>query len=430
MIKIRLFTWEDDWSSHVAAPERYFNDLLCPRASEEASVPFRDAESISFLETCGVVFADDEDWYSVICDGKRMNIACLDSGIRFGLAAIHRSKQGDYIQCAAQSGWFYEKLLKALGALPMDILVAVNTDEIPSLHWGIPEGVIENYPYQNGLIEVKLMPAVQDDNPFYEKVPSTKEFGPDSELYIGKDGGYYLDYKDSADAALRYYWQNDIEGIIRYIDGMDENDFAIRIGEVRHEYSLFELGIILNCEEERIRQLTDPDTFQIEAAIDRRVREMYGLAEAPQKDKERIKSWESFYELEGTLDFRKRFSVISHLVTLPKAANHLLPMMMVDKSFDGTYLVHGGATVAYPEFSECLEEVVERRSACGECFVLVVDADVLLDRAGDIDNALCGFKVLEDSVEIFDRDTAVIMFGEALKEAYYSGKCEVADRLY
>lgn len=230
-----------------------------------------------------------------------------------------------------------------------------------------------------------------------------------------------------------YQWQDDIEGIIQYIDGMEgKEDDNIRLEDVRHEYSLSEFGEILKKEEERVQNLMDPDILQLGLAVERKVRELFKLESMPQMDEESAKTLKSIYEDKDkkTLDFSRDFCVINHLAALPKTTNHLLPMMMVDKNFDGTYRIYGRTTVAYPEFSQCLENAVERRIASGECFVLVADANCLLECAGDMEHALCGFRVLENSVEIFDRDAAVKMFGEALKEAYYSGKCETTSQTF
>lgn len=53
---------------------------------------------------------------------------------------------------------------------------------------------------------------------------------------------------EEEDEVLEYFWQDDIEGILRYIDGMTGSDFAIRKEEISREYSLFEFGIMLNEE--------------------------------------------------------------------------------------------------------------------------------------------------------------------------------------
>lgn len=57
--------------------------------------------------------------------------------------------------------------------------------------------------------------------------------------------------------------------------------------------------------------------------------------------------------------------------------------------------------------------------------MLVIDVDEAIGSREDMDNALCGFRAVKDSVEIFDKDAAIRMFCEALKEALHSGCCEM-----
>ena len=60
----------------------------------------------------------------------------------------------------------------------------------------------------------------------------------------------------------------------------------------------------------------------------------------------------------------------------------------------------------------------------------MVDREELLSSARDIDSAVYGFRLLADSIELFEPYEAVRLFGQALEEAYASGNCEIADEFY
>lgn len=126
MIKVRLYSHQErmdtnrcpanggEKSDHLYVGDGWdcaFWHILCPTLLDEeeaGKAPFRDAESVQFLkDTYGIVFANEEDWHSVICEGTRMNIACLNKAILCGLGAIYRSKRGLYSWCnhiTARSG--------------------------------------------------------------------------------------------------------------------------------------------------------------------------------------------------------------------------------------------------------------------------------------------------------------------------------------
>ena len=57
--------------------------------------------------------------------------------------------------------------------------------------------------------------------------------------------------------------------------------------------------------------------------------------------------------------------------------------------------------------------------------ILMIDVDEVIRSQDAIDHAVCGFKLYKDVVEIFDKESGIKLFGEALKEAHSSGKCMV-----
>ena len=103
---------------------------------------------------------------------------------------------------------------------------------------------------------------------------------------------------------------------------------------------------------------------------------------------------------------------------------------MVDKNYDGSYWIHGCLTYKYPEFHEAISQVIEERRQDGERFVLIIDTEELLESVKDIDSAIYGFKVMPDSIEVFDVEDAVQLFGRMLKEAVASGKCKIDGDFY
>lgn len=115
------------------------------------------------------------------------------------------------------------------------------------------------------------------------------------------------------------------------------------------------------------------------------------------------------------------------MVKMPqRACFRKLPLLILDKNYDGSYYVHGDLTVKYPEFGEILPDVVNMRSADRESLVLVVDVEELLDSRRDVEHTMCGFLVRENSVELFDAYEAIGMFGAGVREAFASGRCTVS----
>ena len=131
------------------------------------------------------------------------------------------------------------------------------------------------------------------------------------------------------------------------------------------------------------------------------------------------------------LFFRDKFKVISHIIVTPGGTTfRKLPILMVDKNSDGSYWIHGGLTLKYPEFHEAIGSVIEKRNKDGEMIALVIDTEELLDSVRDIDRAVYGFRTMPDSIEIFDVEDAVQLFGQMLKEAVASGRCKVDYEFY
>lgn len=84
---------------------------------------------------------------------------------------------------------------------------------------------------------------------------------------------------------------------------------------------------------------------------------------------------------------------------------------MVDKNSDGSYRI-------------------QERNKDGERIALVINTEELLDSVRDIDRAVYGFRVMPDSIEIFDVEDAVQLFGQMLREAVASARYKVDGEFY
>lgn len=391
MIHIKLFS-EKEWLKAMGVPEKpdqkpadveWFEGLLeCCLEEAAERPPFRDKESVEFLREGGITFVSDEDWYSIYYEEgsswkTRDSISSIPKWIKFSLVAIYYSRQGRYTwmngTCVPDE-WAWSRL----SSLPFDILFAVKTDDIRSIMPILGTFIrfspfqIVNYPYRKQSIEVTVKEVGENSPDFCTKVSDSHEDNPCYGLLVGKDGKYYSN-RLSVEYAFLYYWKNDIEGILQHI----EKNYP-----------------------ERPRLL-----------------KVYGLYNADTLS-------QVLDDYVGSVE--EDFQFISHMVFVPKDVTfRKLPMMMVDINYDGTYWIHGSLTVKYPEFAECISDVVEERSPDKERVILVVNVEEMLSSARDVDQAVYGFRLLQDSLEIFDSYEAVQLFGKALKEAYTSGSCTV-----
>lgn len=422
MIILRLYSDDEtDFRRVVGYYKDQFYNLLDPWLDEEEKPPFRDPESLRLLkESYGVTFVNDDDWYSVIAENRRMSISCLYEGIKFALAAVHCSRQGRYLRYWEAT----EKIWKVLADMPFDILLAVPVGEI-NIFSCITEGAdckLINFPYQNQRIEVNIKSHCFERDDFYEAVSDDDECSPGSWLYRGKDGKYYMD-RFGAGYALQYYWKKDIEGIIKYAE--QKNEGRIYLARIHQTYNIYELGEILKKDDNSILY---PDYFFHKHMYDR----MYQEGELDEQELQAaISELQESEEYKEYLYFRDTFRVISHLETVPPdCLSRKLPILMVDKNRDGTYFIHGTLTCKYPEFDELLHEMISMRNSDRECYALIVDVDELLFSVEDMKNTVCGFKVMADSLEIFDKKEGLRVFGEMLWEARDSGRCTVSKEFY
>lgn len=429
MIQLRLYNQQECYDTSVI-PENgkkkekhlyvgsswntSFWHVMCPTlvAEEEAEKPpFRDAESVQLLrDSYGVVFADDGDWYSVICEGTRMNIACLNKAILCALGAIYESKRGRYAWLDDMD----ENVWRALGALPMTVLIAVREEELGEWHSFLRTSDFEivNYPLNGGTVRAKAVGVSLYRNEFYTRVPGSR-------LYVGQDGSYCVE-SDELRYDFEYHWEKDIDHILNYINfhwgGLK------RFEELEREYTVFELGRELKNDENGIMNLNflydrehmKPDEGDAEAA---REYEAF-LKEAMETD-----------DYKEYLYFKDVFRIVNHMLYIPpETYSKYVVMLTVDRKDDGTYRIYDNLTIKYPDFGELIYEAIFRRISDGERFILMVDVNEVIRSVEDIGRAVCGFKLSKDRLEMFDKESGALLFGDALREANASGRCEVLSR--
>lgn len=425
MIKARLFTWEEwletlsldkDKDVYVISSEDYFDYNFCVKDLKDGEKPFRDAESIKLLkESYDVTFADDADWFSVICDGERMPITHLNDSLKFALTVIQCSRIGTYT-------WYVpckEEIWQLLANMPMDILVAIRMKDIyweSQLNIGV-DYIIQEYPAFGKRIEVNVVQKRDKGEGFYTKVAEDKD-NTEDDLYLGQDGKYYLD-ATLADFALRYQWFWDIRGVSEVLSSLScllRSDYRPYIVDVTQEYSYVDFWNKFCTKEWR---KCDEYLSSLESLNEMRksgfiTEEFYA---------ERLEELNHSEEYEEHLHLVNDVKVISHMVREPKdIIVRRAIRMCVDKNKDGTYSAYNEWTCKYPEFNDILDEIDYTKDI--EQFRLIIDMNEVLSERNDMKYVVYGFKVSLNTIEVFDKYEAMLMFGEILKEAYDSGKCK------
>lgn len=426
MIKVRLYT-EEEYShatcldcngrhDHVFDYKSSFDSFLY-NLHNSCALPFRDTESLRLLkEVYNITFISDDDWYTVMWDNERTCISAIREDLKFALMVVEFSRRGRYT-------WFFpvgEKVWSILADMPFDILIGWYINNIGICNPAI-SGVdyqIMNYPYGGKTIEVTVKDRIPYNDSSYVRVSEAKYYTTSYKLHVrNEDGKYYMD-RWGLKYALQYYWKNDIEGIIEYIG---KKESRLHLAEFSQVYNnVFEFAKALGKEENAILELEYLDI-------------MRGIEDVEDKEwlAEVVKMHQSGEAYQEYLFFRDKFKVISHIIVTPGGTIfRKLPILMVDKNSDGSYWIHGGLTLKYPEFHEAIGSVIEKRNKDGEMIALVIDTEELLDSVRDIDRAVYGFRTMPDSIEIFDVEDAVQLFGQMLKEAVASGRCKVDYEFY
>ena len=409
MIKVKLYEHIDYRLKCVSLQQEFIT------YDEYAFIPFLDEESTRLLQMYGIEFYEN-DCYSIKKNGCRESVFGLTEDIKYALCAIFYSKQGKLISYKKCS----EDIINYLASLNIDILIAIDIYEYSvDWPWGYEiEYTIINYPYRGNEIEVNVMNYSKLGTKQYEsEICRIKDTS--AGLVLGDDGKYY-NTTLWITKALRYYWENDIENIISYIEKREYNrNYLI---DATKEYDYFSFVKALHAtyataysKIEYLNTLED-------------MKDYFGRKGFTKKEiKDIIKKRTGDEEYKKYLWYRDQLKIICHLITCPpKSSFRKPPFLIVTKYSDGRYKIHGELPVKYPEFHEVFSDIVEKWMGDDkEVYALWVEGNELLHEMAEIENVICGFKVTKDCIEIFDKEEAMLMFGSALKEAYYSGKCEI-----
>lgn len=425
MIKIKLYTDEQYVAevldlrnrSEVEYTDRTF-EFLADGYSPRTTPPFRDEESVAFLKNIFNIEFIKNEWFSVIVDGMRSSLFTLSHDVKYGLSLIYFSKKGIYLSYKS----LYENVWEYLASLPFDILIVAKRSSLAGRFalCGESEYTILNYPYQGRELEVSVKNFIANDD-FYTPVPEAKEYGLSHGLSVGADGKYYSD-RFSISYAFKYYWKNDIEGIIRHIKKRDKETYLV---ELAQEYSYFQFVNLVN-EEVYIGYLDELNFYKRTFSRDTpsAMREYKELCQY-------LKEKDGGTEYKFYLWLRDELKIVNHMFLKPKKALfRKLPIFCVDRNTDGSYYLSCTLTVKHPSYGDILYPMLNMCYAGRECFALVVDTEELLYSVNDIDSALCGFKISPNRIEAYNANDALVLFGESLKEAYSSDNYTVSKDFY
>lgn len=371
--------------------------MACPCGGKKVP-PFRDPESLYFLRHSFGYRIPENDWYSFMHQEEdfRRPMNEMEQDAKYGLCAIWYSRHDMYLRY--QSLW--DETWKSLSELPFDILIGLNIADAGkySRIFGEEDYIILNYPCGDKTMEVNVRSM-------------------EHRRGAGEDGRYYMDSREVCHA-LRYRWWNDMESILACIDLSLKSREKIYLANIEQTWDVFGFSRALRLEEECLIFLDYPlragfrERLYLEGSL---TKEEY---EETMRRLHEEESWKEYHF------FQKEFQIINHLAEKPEDVRcSRLPVLRVDRHYDGTYTTGEYLTGKNPAFHEILAEVISRRSSECESVFLVVDCEKRIHAPEQIDQAVYGFKLLEHSVEIFDKNGALRMFGSRLREACDSGNC-------
>lgn len=399
------------------ADDSYFYEV---KGLDLTKPPFRDEVSLNFLKLWDISFIEG-DWYSVHVEGGRSTIFGIRKEIKYGLCLIDYSRDGSYLSYSGLDdiGWKY------LSELSFDILVAVTLEQL-NLYgklFGDCDFVIENYPYNDSEIELHVFGGVVNmhDNDFYTKVPY-KHDNDYSGLHIGKDAKYYASVV-MFNYALKYYWYENLQGISDYID-KNYSEPRLLVEHSSPEMNIFQFQSYLKIQKYERLYL---DYFHDVKLVN----EIYENKEISIQERDKMrKECDSGEDYEEFLWLRDRLKIVSHMqLKFKDTFCRKLPIFIVDKNEDGSYMVWHKLTYKYPKFMEIVEDVVDLCKDGIERFALVVDVNEILQASEDIKNAFCGFGVSKNKLDVYNDYEAIRLFNNYLKQALSSNNCEIIDDL-
>ncbi|MCD7885116.1 MAG: hypothetical protein LUI87_15670 [Lachnospiraceae bacterium] len=333
---------------------------------------------------------------------------------KIALLLIGSSREGSYTpfqlaRCLEKRAWLY------LASLPFDILICMRrySDGVELLS-GV-DYLVGGYRYRGREIEVNVTDRItlgRKDVFFTELEPHAK-FGAGYGLCMGKDGRYYMGTWEFG-SAVRYYWLNDIPDTIAHLAAGRRNRECRSLMDEPKEYCLLDYAKLA---------LQNPfHQFRMGSAT---------LIPGSEKESRWFHAvlYGEFGIEESEFPDITEFKVINHMYSYPDPVSRTLPIFLADRHADGSWSLGQEVTFKNPEFDEILAQIVSRlRSPALERYILVVDRNIELDGPDAFEDALCGFLLRQNSLEVFGRDMALNRFEDALRKAFASGKYEVRNK--
>lgn len=366
---------------------------------------FQDEENIKVLKACGIELSE-EGWKSLLSTKDKTldeKWDRLDDGYWNGYSAYLSKVFPDplypmlLLDCSRKGYYLEYRILKkeiwqVLEKMPFDILAAMDgqdykrtndyfyalmSDDDGALEEAedfiFPDkAVIVNYPYRGKEIEVHITDYIHENDSFYRRIVSPEPeprsdgfYNTERALYTGKDGLYYADFV-RLENNLDYYWGNDLEGVIYYF----ENEYK--------------------------------ESLEKSASV----KEIYS--------KDKYKGLPDGFTIISHMKLEKDEWGIGYFISDAKYPT----IMVIGKCLDGTIKIYADWVGKYPTMGEVLQMALQMWKGEREVFFLFVDVEGYIRELELLQESVrFGVrKAQRDSMEIFDKDEAVKLFVEGLKE--------------
>ena len=409
---------------------------MCGSITEEDRPPFRDAESRMILkESYGIELVED-DWYSIIDEGRRTCFSDLSPELKYALVLIDESRNGNYLTAMFMPDAVWDALRK----VPFDILISCTWEDI---FWTTSKLPFDNYviyglPYggDDG-ISVCSLESLRDNDfytPLRPREPGVinEGVGIENQLYIGKDGKYYASFLGGS---LRYYWRQHLDEMLEYIDGLKPPK---KLKAIEDTYSISEFNemiepsdygdIFANLTGDSLWQQMEDCRWQLNMCKEN-LQKGEITADEYKAEMDRLMETDGYQRYKY---YRDKFKVVNHMYELPpkEMLFRKVPILSVRINKDGSYIIGGDLSVKYPEQEEILGEAISMRADDHDTFLLYVDANEMIDGPNDLDGMTWAIWVRQDSIELFDKWDGLRLFAKAIRDALASGRCEIIDAFY
>ena len=334
MIRVKLVKKEDFYQNGnqiCVYDSNRFYDLL-GGFSQKEEAPFRDKESLKFIEEIDHGALVDGDWYSYISPNGRTSMCHLSNGTKYALTCIANSRNGIYTTYKEydENIWEHVSMLderyeeydkykdniwKCLGELEMDILIAFDIWHdnfgVPSIPFEFPSCIVENY-----LLNGKKTEVIHD----YD----TDEREP----YRDEQGRTHVNHWCFSNSPqYRYKWYDDLPNILQILKN-----------RIKHSHRVF----------------WDMKPIRLSA-----------------KDlHERFSS----HPYDAEYDNLPRKILLANSEYTYKGDDKYPRIFYIRRDRDGSYCVHEGCPVKYPNFYEVIRDVIKMYDPqCEEAFAAVFD---------------------------------------------------------